>query len=312
MQGAELRHHAIPFPLANSISYTWTEERLIPFDELVISWEGERPSQGGYRIAVSIWTCGWSDWLDYAYWGANAQYTCLSQDKRVAVVQDTVEVSGSIKGQGVRVRILAEGGASLNALRRLHLSSIDRELHSISADGLKSGKRSLLNVPSLSQMALNDIRNSRLCSPTSLSACLRFLLSSHSFSPLKLADEVFDQHFHIYGNWTLNVAQASHYLGREWTCLVARLSSFQPVVDLLESGFPVVISLKGPLKGAASSYAAGHLLVIRGFDPDTKQVLCMDPAFDSDEQTLIQYDLGSLIEAWNRRKGMAYLFWRNR
>jgi len=36
----------------------------------------------------------------------------------------------------------------------------------------------------------------------------------------------------------------------------------------------------------------------------------MDPAFNTDEETLVQYDLEDFVNAWRRREGVAYLFFR--
>ena len=143
-------------------------------------------------------------------------------------------------------------------------------------------------------MALSDERSKRLCSPTSTTAVIRFLSQSSLPSPLSFADSVVDTAFDIYGNWILNTAQASHLLKKPWTCCVVRLTSFDQVIRQLQKGYPVVVSVKGPLNGGATPYESGHLLVIKGYDSEKQEVFCMDPAFPTDELTLVSYDLNDL------------------
>jgi hypothetical protein len=106
----------------------------------------------------------------------------------------------------------------------------------------------------------------------------------------------------------LNVAEASHHLGNQWMCWVERLNGFQDIYDRLIQNTPVIVSVRGPLPGSAQPYAKGHLLVVKGYDPSEKKVLCMDPAFPDEKSTLISYDLEDFITAWQRRGKIAYLF----
>jgi hypothetical protein len=71
---------------------------------------------------------------------------------------------------------------------------------------------------------------------------------------------------------------------------------------------PVIASVRGPLPGSALPYAKGHLLVVTGFDAETQNVLCMDPAFPSDAATQTAYPIADFVAAWNRRGNIAYIF----
>jgi hypothetical protein len=76
----------------------------------------------------------------------------------------------------------------------------------------------------------------------------------------------------------------------------------------LKQGRPVVVSLKGSLPGTLLPYTSGHLIVIKGYDAATQHFLCMDPAFPSDEQTDVAYPWQALMQAWENRHYLAYLF----
>ena len=69
-----------------------------------------------------------------------------------------------------------------------------------------------------------------------------------------------------------------------------------------------MISVRGPLPGSALPYKSGHLLVVIGFDAEEKEVICMDPAFNTNAETRVRYKLYDLLQAWKRRKNVAYTF----
>jgi hypothetical protein len=305
----ESLHRTLSDKEKGSSLFIWEEDTQTPFDELVISWNALRPRQGNYLIQVCVKTTEWSPWFDYAFWSSDDQYTFKHQspDIFVQVYQDAVEILEGKKATAFKIRVLAKNDATLSNFNRLHISSIDRSTHSVDAPTFENVFINL-DVAGLSQMALLDERCKRLCSPTSTTAVIHFLSSSSIPNPLSFADSIVDSAFDIYGNWILNVAQASHHLQKPWKCYVTRLSSFDQVIHQLQKGHPVVVSVKGPLKGGATPYESGHLLIVKGYDSDKKEVFCMDPAFSADELTLVKYDLNDFLTAWRRRQGLAYLF----
>ena len=90
-----------------------------------------------------------------------------------------------------------------------------------------------------------------------------------------------------------------------------RLNGFDQIHQRLIQGTPIIVSVRGPLHGSALSYSAGHLMVVIGYDSLNQKVICMDPAFPSDDQTHVSYDLSNFIEAWSRRGKVAYIFSKN-
>ena len=300
---ASLFHHDF-----DKASY-WEESGLEPFDELIVSWEAKRPRHGCFVIQVSLLTTEWSPWIDYAVWKAADQASFDTTTDEIKDFQDTLEITKGQKAKGFRIQVEAFGGARLSDMRTLHASTAD--LASYQMDFAVDHQLSLaLEVPKMSQKKLSKEIGHRLCSPTSVLAVARFLEPSIAIDPLLFAKKVHDSTFDIYGNWPLNTAEASNRLGRACHVCVTRLSGFQPILDSLEKGLPVVVSLKGPLPGGFSEYASGHLLVVRGYDPYQKCVLCMDPAFETDDQTYVSYPLQDFLKAWEKRQGAAYLFYR--
>lgn len=299
---AAMLHKEAPF------SDVWQEEGLAGFNELILSWNAKLPEQGGFKFYLSVKKEEWSPWFLYSAWGASGRESFKNESDGILVYQDALEVLGDEKARGFRVKIEAEGGADLREVFALHAyTNSDRKKESAFRDLLLDPIA--LDVPKRSQMALDHVRNAHLCSPTSTSAVVSYFLHT-PVDPVTFAEKVWDGGFDIYGNWVFNVALASSYLQEPFRCWVERLGSFEEIYERLKKATPVVVSVRGPLKGSASAYASGHLLIVRGFDADGQRVLVMDPAFPTDEETYVSYDLKDFMEAWERRGRIAYIFER--
>lgn len=275
----------------------------------MISWNAIRPINGKFLFYVSVKTNEWSPWLLYASWGSDGQSSFLSttQESPVRVYQDALEVMEGEKATAFQIRIIAEDGAPLNSIHGLHVYTNGDKAQELQK--LVSCLTPIyLQVPGLSQMTVDHIRHTDLCSPTSTTAVTRYLSNDYTIDPVGFAQEVWDSGFDIFGNWVFNVAQASTHLGYEWSCWVERLNGFDNIYQYLVQGNPVIVSVRGPLTGSAQPYAKGHLLAVIGYDPLQEKVICMDPAFPEDDQTHVFYDLSDFLQAWSRRGNIAYVF----
>jgi hypothetical protein len=294
------------------IKRDWKEENLTPFNELMISWNAPRPVQGKFLFYISVKTDEWSPWLLYASWGSEGQssFSSIAEKSPIKVYQDALEVLEGGKATAFQVKIIAEEGALLDTIYGLHVYTNGDKEQGVSK--LSSDLASVsLEVSGLSQMAINHVRHKDLCSPTSTTAITRYLSNDNTIDPSVFAQKVWDSGFNIYGNWVFNVAQAATYLGSEWDCWVERLNGFEMIHQRLVQGSPVVVSVKGPLTGSALPYAKGHLVAVIGYDSVNQKVLCMDPAFPTDQETLVSYDLEEFTQARSRRGNVAYIFSKN-
>lgn len=282
----------------------WKKEDIAPFSELMLSWNGPRPAQGTYHFYVSVKIEEWSPWLLYASWGKDSQSSYLTAlpEMPVRVYQDAVEVLEGAKATGYQVKVVAEGDAPSMAIHVYTNGDQDPNPASVYTTSI------YLPVEGISQMALNHVRHTDLCSPTSTTSVVRYLSGRSQIDPCQFAHSAWDEGFDIFGNWVLNVAQASVELGPNWNTWVERLSGFDDIYASLERGIPVVVSVRGPLPGSAAPYAKGHLIAVIGYDVEAQKVICMDPAFQVNSQTHVYYDLGDFIQAWNRRGRIAYCF----
>ena len=295
----------------DQVGRIWQKEEMAPFDELMLSWNASRPESGQYLFYVSVKTQEWSPWLLYGAWGSDGQHSCDCQtdDASVRVYQDACEVMGGAQATAFQIKVVAEGDASLEQVHHLHVyTNGDKVAEPTQEIAYDAAVR--LAVSGLSQMTLAHGRNKDLCSPTSTAAVTSYLRGNESLDPIEFAQKSWDGKFDIFGNWMLNVAQASAELGASWSCWVERLSGFDAIYTRLHEGAPVVVSVRGPLPGSALLYAKGHLMAVVGYDPTSQKVTCMDPAFASDAETIVEYDLHDFLTAWNRRGRVAYVFCR--
>jgi Peptidase_C39 like family len=307
--GSVIQSHTLSLPTLEQKNYTWSVSKTFPFDELLISWNAHRPIKGHYVILSRVWIQSkWSPWLLYAVWGTHEQFSFHDTTSAAPVhsFQDQVEVLDDQTASGFCIRVEACNGACLASFYDLYAGisllkspkqSYPKPLHSFPP----------LTVPNISQLCLSHPRASSFCSPTSTTAVIQYL-ASKQLHPVQFAKKVYDSGFDIYGNWSFNIAQAFVELGQKWRCFCARMSKIEWLWDSLRRRVPVVISVIGTLPKTLRPYSSGHLIVIKGYDAQTEEFLCMDPAFPSNDETSIAYPWDELMQAWERRHYLAYFF----
>ncbi len=272
------------------------KEHLPPFNEMMISWNGQRPEDGTIEIYASVKLEEWTPWILYASWGHGSQSSNDCQIGDTRVYQDAFEVLDGKSATGFRIKT--------SAPLRLHVYTNGAQKQECAET---SYAPVFLDVKGLSQMRLKHPRKLDLCSPTATVAALQYL-TKKQIDPIAFAEKVKDHAFDIYGNWVLNVAESSVHLGSFWSARVQKCEGFSNIYQRLISGVPVVVSVRGPLPGSALPYSNGHLIVVTGFDPMSNEVCCMDPAFESDEKTHVRYRLDDFLQSWRRRGNLAYIF----
>jgi len=272
------------------------QENITPFTELMLSWNAKRPSKGQYLFSISVKTDEWSPFLLYASWGSDGQISYKQEAGGIKVYQDAVTVDSGATGYQIKI----EGDAPLEGIFGIHVYT-----NGVAVRGANELRKVHVPIGGISQMALDHPRHKDLCSPSSTTAVVRYL-TKRNVDPLHIAKSAWDSGFDIYGNWVFNVAAASAELGNGWDAWVERLDGFEEIGKQLDTGVPVIVSVKGPLVGSATPYAFGHLIAVVGFDG--QKVLCMDPGFSSDLETHVSYPLADFMAAWERRGRLAYMF----
>ena len=296
----------------NKVALFFQKEEVQPFSQLILSWNAFRPKKGFFTFDVRVRDKGskaWSGWKKMHEWGSEMQKSFYGPSDGIAHVQYVrLEMEKYRSADAFDVRIKAHKGASLQSITSCYVctstlsafvsESIDyyQTLDSVQIEGL----------PHYSQFLLEHAENNRICSPTSCSMVLGFLLKN-KIAPLDFANAVYDEGLDTYGNWSYNMAQAYHVAEGKYKWYVTRLHSFWYLHQQLLKKLPIVVSVRGMLQGAPKEYMNGHLLVVVGFDDKTKTVLCHDPAVISQEFVLQKYPLESFLRAWERSHRLAYI-----
>lgn len=284
----------------------WEQLEVSPYNEAIVSWNGLRPITGKWTLFVSLRQEEWSPWLKYAEWTPTSQKTFKDspEDSFAETYQDGANPKTGTC-DAIRVKLIAEEGADLSELDSLYICLSHLPDHRI-IQSPPLFPIFLPNVPRQSQMTLNHPRHRDLCSPTSTTNAINYLLGLSLVDPIFFASKIHDDEFDIYGNWILNTAEVYGRLNGAYRAHVERLQSFEDLYAELYQGRPVVVSVKGTLPGAPQPYRSGHLICIIGYEDSS--VICIDPAFPDNDSTFTRYPLDEFLQAWGRRYNIAYLF----
>lgn len=281
------------------------------FTQMIFSWNALRPQKGKFTFYVQVKdkkTQKWDKWLKMVEWGNGIQQSFFDRGNHSLFNYARLEASGPLGADGFRIKIVASNDRDLSLIKYLVISLSDfnnfiPEPYVKRAQGLNSFM--LKNVPQESQMILEHPKASVLCSPTSISMIIGSV-TGNNIDPLICAKSVHDTGLDIYGNWSFNIAHAFEKSRGKALFYATRLKSFNSLYKLLKKQVPVAVSVRGPMKGAATPYDKGHILVVVGWDAKKRKVICHDPAFDSKDQVFTKYDIHDFIVAWERSRRLTY------
>lgn len=282
------------------------------FTQLIFAWNAFRPEKGHFSFWVqarNALTKEWGKWHKMIDWGAGVQCSYTSpSDGHTQYLHVRLETENNKFADGFRIKVLPHEGATLDYVHGVAASTsnftlfkpeaIDKHLKQLASVRISQ-------VPQLSQFALKHANKDRICSPTSCTMLMRFLLKEQ-IDPLEFADKVFDTGLNAYGSWPFNTAHAFERAAGAMWFLPVRLNSFQDLHHQLNRGIPVVVSVRGRILRAPKPYPNGHLLVVVGFDARRQEVICHDPAFSNNAKTVQRYAVSEFIRAWERSYRLAY------
>ena len=290
----------------------FSKNNLKKFTQLIFSWNAIRPTSGYLRFWVQAKDSKnniWSDWHKMFDWGHNIQRSHnIKHIKDISYRHVRLEMENKTYSNGFKVKVSAHNGAKLENLKYINVSVSnlnDFKLEPIrSLDSLiKSIK--IKNIPFQSQMVLRDEDADRMCSPTSMSMLVGYLLKK-KLDALGFARKSYDVGLDSYGSWPFNTAHAFEVCP-EFNFKVVRLNSFKDLYKNLTKNLPVVVSVRGKILGAAKVYENGHLILVIGYDAKKRKVICHDPAMPNSRKVLTAYGLADFLRAWERSRRLAYV-----
>jgi len=284
-----------------------------PFTQLVFSWNAFRPQEGHFSFFVKVRdvkTKEWGRWHKMIDWGQSIQRSYFSSgDKNRKYIYVRLETGNVCLADGFMIKIVSSTGNGNELVNGFsvcvsNFSDFKSEKKSTAFVGLPSVY--VRSVPRLSQMVLDHPRARHMCSTTSCSMLTSFF-SKKEVDPLDFAQKAFDRGLNAYGSWPFNTAHAFERCEGKQFFSVARLPSFKHLHRFLMQKKPVVVSVRGALKGAPKVYDKGHLLLVVGWDGKRSQIICHDPAMEKQKKVLKRYDIGSFLSAWERSHRLAYI-----
>ncbi len=325
-------------------------EAGLRFDEALVSWNLSVPSGAAAAVEIRVAEAGkgaaWSPWMFVGDWtgtrpGAGGMTTITSPVVKSAGGKIDVDYFVAAKGKTfgqLQYRVLVfsaatAADASPVSIARMTVCLMDTsaaDAHWARQDALRVATprqgvpvgtdrsaaparaaepaRVELAVPLRSQKTERPEIAGRICSPTSVA----MVLGAYGIDRpvLEIAEAAFDARHDLYGNWPRNVQTA---YSRGVPGYLTRLTSWREVEDLLNLGWPVIISIQtkpGELRGAPYKETDGHLIVIRGIDA-AGNILVNDPAASEPEKAALTYYRDDMTAVWLKRTlGTAYVLQR--
>ena len=297
--------------------YIWAGRVKKPFSELILSWNALRPKKGKFDFYISIHHRVWSKWRKISEWGVKSQQTFVNTRHSIVHVKHVrTELQRGARSKSFKIKVVARNGATIKNLKALFVCLSDFKSFSLSKFNTSNKRVYVKSVPRQSQMVVGHSRFKDLCSPTSTSMILNYFNKKHLKSFIgglssyvsEFADKVHDDSYlDIYGNWTLNVAQAFDSSQGRVFFRVERLNGFDELYKYLKKSIPVAVSIRGKLRGGVKPYDNGHFVVVIGWSPKYKTVICLDPAFSSSRKTITAYRLDDFIKAWGKSRNLSYV-----
>lgn len=277
---------------------------LFPFDQLLLSANAVFPSGGELEAQASVRTArGWSPWFSWGTFSPGGSASRPAENNFGRMDTDVLKLAR--KASAFRYRLLLRPGGPKPPLLRLAAACYTDSSLPFRPQAAAGTGAVKLDLPKLSQIALNAPHSRDICSPVSLSMVLAGL--GKRSPALHTAAAVRDGTRGIFGNWFFNTAYAGS-LGLH--SVLTRLNSLDEARVYLEAGVPVTASLTfgpGELRGAPLKRTSGHLMVITGFTGNG-DVVVNDPAAPDDRTVERVYSRGQFEKAWLGNKfGLSYI-----
>jgi hypothetical protein len=291
---------------------TLTKVDVPCFTQCMVSWNAFRPESGHFTLSIQVRhhkDQRWGSWHKMVSWGKNIQSSYFEEsDKGVVYHHVRLEVPHHNRADAVRVKIETHEGALFEDFRLLSVALSDFTLFSEEPLNVLTDLPTVhvKGVPVYSQMVLDHPKKEVICSPTSLSMVVGFV-EGKDVNPCEFAEKSFDKGLQAYGSWPFNVAHAFERCNGSMLFRVIRSNSFADLHVRLQNQLPVVVSVRGAIKGAPQEYPKGHLLVVVGWDQKSQKILCHDPAWNCLEKVVVAYDAHSFIRAWERSRRLMYV-----
>ncbi len=287
---------------------------VMPFTQLIFSWNGFLPEKGKFVFFVRVHIANksdddWEPWHKAILWSQDEQRSFFNKEPFDIYNHVRLEIKDGSMADGFEIKALSDDKKAMQSLYAFFVcvSNYTQFKPELPYKAIKD--LSSVYIPEVnkkSQKLIDHPRINALCSPTTVSMFLEFLLGK-KIDSLETARNVYDAGLDVFGSWPFNCAYAFEKSEGRYFFYTARLSSFAQLHNFLCQGVPVAVSIRGPIKGGRTDYKNGHFILVVGFDSVHKKVICYDPAFEVLEKVEIAYPVEDFLIAWEKSYRMAYL-----
>ena len=252
----------------------------------VVSWNSAAP-HGGIALIAHRADESVSEPLLYVRWSPEERRSLDGADDQTRIEVDVVRSDVPLTALGVA------STAELDAVAVAVPPPPD-------ARAAPRKRAETLAVPKLAQYLATHPEERGWCSAASLAMLLQF--HGVDADVPTVARGVFDAAYNGTGNWAFNAAYAG---ARGLRGVVAYLRGIDHAAAFVAAGLPLAISIgwnAGELPGAPLEHSDGHLLVVRGVEPE--HVLVNDPAHPA---VATRYPRAALDMIFRAHGGVSYL-----
>ncbi len=291
------------------------------FNELIPSWNGHAPADGGFRVWMRAGSADWmSPWFEAGTWGRLGD----EPTTRGAVFPgghydvDYLKLDRPANTVEIRVDLVRNGARgespSLSAITLSYTNSTGNAKVFRKFGRPQSGKApsvapdQLLDVPFRSQVVPTKTWIGRICSPASVSMATAYFGSPATTQ--EVAAMLYDPPSDLFGVWHRSV-QGAAQLGVNG--YLRRFRNWEDVQAEIRRGSVICASIRfrlGELRQPPRVYqrrgTEGHIVVVKGFAPGGR-VVTHDSAskdYGPNESWLAE----DLARAWFDKGGVAYVF----
>ncbi len=299
--------------MRNKRAFTFIKQETKPFTQVIFAWNGVCPEKGFFSFYIQVRNADnnkWGAWHHMADWGKKTKKSFMSKSDGVSSYHYvTLEMENDKQGDGFKIKAVPLKGARLKDIEALTVTIVNHDLFSpenIYITGRYMAETvHLSDVPYYSQLDIDHDDKDRMCSPTSCAMIIDFIRGEKIKEPKKVAKKVFDEGLKAYGSWHFNTNYTYECCNKKYWIFPTRLNSFLQLYHQLKRGLPVVVSVQGLLEGERDK-DKDHVVVVVGYDAQTKEVIVHDPAIPLKAEKEMRYPLKDFIRAWEESDRLSY------
>ncbi len=274
-----------------------------PFNVGLPSWNGTAPDDNsGFKVQMRFpYGSSWSSWLTVGFWKSNIWTSYGSTSYGGGYIDYDTAILYAYQS-GWQFKIIMTRKSISDASPTLHKLSFfvsdSRTTTSADYNQILNDNPPEIFIPTdfIYQYDVDPVIGGSICSPTSVSMCLRSY--NIPVDPYLFALDTYDPYFDMFGIWPRVVQNASEF-GLDGA--VTRYRTWSEAREVLANGGRICMSIGEPLY-------SGHLVMLAGFTSDGRPIV-HDPAQYNGYSYI--FSKSDISHSWFDKGGVAYTFYNS-